>query len=111
MKRLVPLLLAVLAACGGKQPSPAGPLAPEKFERVLMRSLLIEARTGQGIARDITMPDVRAQYDSLFREEHVTRADFDSTYRAYLRQPEALKAMYEKVLNDLQQIADTARAK
>ncbi len=101
----------VLMACGGKPEPPEGPLPPEKFERVLMRSLLIEARTGQSIALDRGGPDIHAAYDSMFREEQVTRADFDSTYRAWLRQPEALKGMYEKVLNDLQQMADTAQAR
>ncbi|MCL4282365.1 MAG: DUF4296 domain-containing protein [Flavobacteriales bacterium] len=111
MRLPVLLIASALMACGGKPEPPKGPLSPEKFERVLMRSLLIEARTGQSIALDQAGPDIHAAYDSMFSEEHVTRADFDSTYRAWLHQPEALKGMYEKVLNDLQQMADTAQAR
>lgn len=108
----LPVLLIGLAlmACGGKPGPPKGPLSPAKFERVLLRSLLIEAGSGPGAVRDLARPDIRAAYDSMFRAEQVTQADFDSTYRAWLRQPEALKGMYEKVLNDLQQMADTVQA-
>lgn len=107
MKALLPLLLLVLAACGGAEPPPQGPLSRDRFERVLLRSLLIEARTGRGITLDHAMPDVQDEYDRMFSEEQVTRADFDSTYKAYLRRPEVLKAVYEKVLNDLQQQTDS----
>jgi hypothetical protein len=111
MRRPVLLIALALMACGGKPEPPKGPLPPERFERVLMRSLLIEAGNGPGAVRDLIQPDIRTAYDSMFRAEQVTRADFDSTYRAWLRQPEALKALYGKVLNDLQQMADTAQAR
>ena len=97
------VLVLLLVACSGKEMPPQAPLSKEKFEQVLMRSLLIEARTGQYIAGDPGMVDVQAEYDTMFANEGVSRADFDSTYNAYLRQPDALKAVYEKVLNDLQQ--------
>ncbi|MBK8583751.1 MAG: DUF4296 domain-containing protein [Flavobacteriales bacterium] len=100
---LATVLLLLFVACGGKEAPPKAPLNKEKFEQVLLRSLLIEARTGQRIAGDSAMYDVQAEYDAMFAKEGVSRADFDSTYNAYLRQPDALKAVYEKVLNDLQQ--------
>ena len=72
-----------------------------------MRSLLIEARTGQRIIGDSGSMDVQAEYDAMFEQEGVSRAEFDSTYNAYLGRPEALKSVYEKVLNRLQQLPDS----
>ncbi|MBK9420716.1 MAG: DUF4296 domain-containing protein [Flavobacteriales bacterium] len=97
------VVVCFLVACSTKQEPPKAPLSQEKFSQVLLRSLLIEAHTGQRIAGDPGMVDVNAEYDAMFEKEGVSRAEFDSTYNAYLRQPEALKAVYEKVLNDLQQ--------
>lgn len=109
MKRRLPFALLVLLSCSTEPKPPQGPLSREKFEHVLMNALLIEARTGRGISLDYTLPDVNAEYAEMFSKEGVTKAEFDSTYNAYLRQPEVLKSVYEKVLNDLQQQPDSTR--
>jgi hypothetical protein len=78
------------------------------FEQVLAGSLLIEARTKQALQVDPnagTTP--QAAYNELFRQHGVTEADFKATYEAYLEQPELLKGVYQDVLNQLQQRADS----
>ena len=108
MKSWLWVVCLVLLSCSSEPKPPEGPLTREKFEHVLMRSLLIEGRTGQRIAMDSGLQDVNAEYEAMFSEEQVSRADFDSTYNAYLRQPEVLRSVYEKVLTDLQQQPDSA---
>ena len=108
MRNTVVFLLLFLTACGGKEKAPSGPLDREKFEQVLMESLLIDARMSQELALDKrTDGPASAYYDEMFKKQGVTGADFRATYDAYLKQPEELKAVYQDVLNDLQQRADS----
>ena len=102
------LLLALAVSCGSNDEVSDAPLNREKFEQVLAGSLLIQARLGHEIRIDIR-PDSPAAsyYEELFKEQGVTEADFRATYDAYLKQPEALKEIYEDVLNQLQQRADS----
>ncbi|MCO5275389.1 MAG: DUF4296 domain-containing protein [Flavobacteriales bacterium] len=108
-----PLLVAIglfLAACGGGEPIPDTPLDRATFEQVLAGSLLIEARTKQDLQVDPKAgASPQAAYDELFRKHGVTEADFKATYNAYLAKPEELKAVYQDVLNDLQQRADSLK--
>lgn len=104
-------LVCLVLGCGGKEGPPKAPLDREKFEQVLTESLLIEARARQELQLDKHAKDpVASEYDGMFRKQGVTEADFRATYEAYLKQPETLKSVYQDVLNDLQQRADsTAR--
>lgn len=101
-------LVLFLISCGGKEKPPSGPLDREKFEQVLMESLLIEARLNQELTVDKRADGpASAYYEEMFRKQGVTKADFRATYDAYLKQPEELKSVYQDVLNDLQQRADS----
>lgn len=101
-------LLILAVGCGGKNEVPKTPLSREKFEQVLAGSLLIQARLGHEIRVDIRSDSPAASYyEDLFKEQGVTEADFRTTYDAYLKHPEALKKIYEDVLNQLQQRADS----
>ena len=108
MRACIAFLLLFLVACGGKEKPPSGPLDREKFEQVMMESLLIEARLKEELAVDKREDGpTSALYDEMFKKQGVTKADFRATYDAYLKQPEELKAVYQDVLNDLQQRADS----
>lgn len=103
MRSWTAFMLLLLMACGGKEAGPAGPLDREKFEQVLMRSLLIEARLGQELTVEKRADSpASAYYEEMFNELGVTKADFRATYDAYLKRPEELRAVYQDVLNDLQ---------
>ncbi len=111
MKCISVLTMALLvAACAGGDRAPEAPLNQAKFEQVLAGSLLIEARTKQELQVDVrSNGSTDAAYAELFKEHGVTEADFKATYDAYLKQPELLKEVYQDVLNQLQQRADSAR--
>lgn len=108
MRNSIAFLLLFLAACGGGEKPPSGPLDREKFEQVLMESLLIEARLNQEVTVD-RRADIPASayYGEMFDKQGVTQADFRATYDAYLKHPEVLKSVYQDVLNDLQQRVDS----
>lgn len=89
---------------------PDTPLDRATFEQVLAGSLLIEARTKQDLRVDgHSGSSTAAAYAELFKKHGVTEADFKATYNAYLAKPEELKAVYEDVLNQLQQRADSLK--
>lgn len=108
MRSVTAFLLFTLAACSGGEKAPSGPLDRKKFEQVLAESLLIEGRLNQELTvdRSVNSP-ASAYYEEMFKEQGVTKAEFRETYDAYLKQPEALKSVYQDVLNDLQQRADS----
>jgi hypothetical protein len=108
MRTGIALLLVLLVACGGSEQPPQAPLDRKKFEQVLMESLLIEARVSQEMTLDKRDDSPAARYyEEMFKKEGVTEEDFKATYDAYVKQPEQLKAVYQDVLNDLQQRADS----
>ena len=86
------------------------PLDQHKFEQVLAGSLLTEARLSHEIQVDKRGDSpATTYYQDLFKEQGVTEADFRATYDAYLKRPEELKKVYQNVLNDLQQRADSTK--
>ena len=101
-------LVLFALACGGKQSPPKGPLDRNKFEDVLLESLLIEARMNHEMLVD-KRADGPAEryYEEMFKKEGVSKEDFKATYDAYVQQPEQLKSVYQDVLNGLQQRADS----
>lgn len=100
----------LLAACGGQEPMPKTPMDRATFEQVLAGALMIEARTKQDLQVDLSTNRVpQAAYLELFRKHGVAEADFKATYAAYLEHPEVLKKVYQDVLNDLQQHADSLK--
>lgn len=109
MRALVLSTVLLLAACGHKEAAPPGLLDREKFERVLTGSLLIEARLNHEMVIDKRIDSPIAQYYAeLFKQEGVTEEAFKATYDHYVERPEELKKIYEQVLSDLQQRADSA---
>lgn len=109
MRTLLLSALLVLLACTPKPATPPGLLERAKFERVLMESLLIEARLNHEMVIDkrIDSPIAR-YYAEMFKQQGVTEEQFKATYDHYVGRPEELKKIYEAVLGDLQQRADSA---
>lgn len=112
MRKLAAMLpfVLLLCACGDGEEPPKAPMDRATFEQVLAGSLLIEARTKQDLRVDgHSGNSTAAAYAELFKEHGVTESDFKATYNAYLAQPEELKSVYEDVLNQLQQRADSLK--
>ena len=109
MKNQAWIILVLLGlACGVKEDPPKAPLDREKFQQVLTESLLIEARTKEDLQVDKRSDDrVAGTYAEMFKKQGVSEADFKATYDAYLARPEELKSVYQDVLNELQQRADS----
>lgn len=103
-------VLVLAMACSDGDRSPDDLLPRERFVQVLSGSLLIEARVNQELMLDKRADGpVEQYYDSLFAEQGVSAEAFERTYEHYMQDPKALKGIYEEVLLDLQQRADSAR--
>ena len=100
----------LFTACGGTNKSPEAPLDRDRFEQVLMESLLIEARIAEEMRID-KRADIPAEayYEEMFKMQGVTKVEFTTTYDAYLQKPEELRSVYQDVLKDLQHRADSAK--
>lgn len=109
-RSLVMALMVLSMACGGSGKAPEAPLDRARFERVLMESLLIEARIAEEMRIDKRADrPAEAYYEEMFKKQGVTKAEFTTTYDAYLQQPEELRSVYQDVLNDLQHRVDSAK--
>lgn len=101
-------LLCVLLSCGRSAAPVGGELDRAKFREVLTESMLIEARLSHELIIDKRADGPAARYYAeMFKQQGVTEAQFKNTYERYVQQPDSLKKIYEDVLNDLQQRADT----
>ncbi|HEY0977176.1 MAG TPA: DUF4296 domain-containing protein [Flavobacteriales bacterium] len=101
----------LLMACGrSEQQAPDDLLPRQKFEQVLGASLLIEARLNHEMVLDRRADSpVRRYYEEMFAEQGVTEEAFKRTYDHYVAHPAELKGIYEDVLQDLQQRADSIK--
>lgn len=107
---LIPCCLLVLACGGSKESAPADLLPEERFARVLGESLLIEARLNHEMVLDRRADSpIQRYYDEMFKEQGVTEEAFRRTYDHYVKDPVELKRIYEDVLQDLQQRADSMK--
>jgi hypothetical protein len=96
------LLLVLLAACSTVEAPPADLLDRTVFKRLLLRSHLVEARISQERVIE-HRPDSRSEayYAELFKDEGVTREQFDRTFRWYADHPADMRTLYEEVLTEL----------
>lgn len=96
------LLLLLLAACSTVEAPPADLLERDRFKRLVLRSHLLEARISQErVIEHRPHSDTERFYLELFKEEGVTRAQFDRTFRWYAEHPEEMRTLYEEVLTEL----------
>lgn len=105
--RTLPVLLLVLAACGAPEAPPPGLLDRATFKHVLLRAQLVEARLNHELVVGKRGDSPIAQYYAeLFQEEGVTQAAFDSTFAYYAARPEAMKAIYQEILTELDSLKE-----
>lgn len=92
---LVVLALGLLGGCSQFSSDPK-PLPDSTFTHLLMELHLAKAR------RYVDAPSPRGLRDSIFARYGVQPAAFDTTLRYYSRRPEALKALYQPIIDTLQ---------
>ncbi|HPJ53514.1 MAG: DUF4296 domain-containing protein [Flavobacteriales bacterium] len=96
------LALVVWVSCGGTDEPPPDILPRDRFTEVLLQAQLIEARMNHELViEQRTDSPIEAYYEAMFKEQDVTREQFERTFRWYSERPERLKAVYEDVLTEL----------
>lgn len=103
MRSLVAIGLLLLFSCsGGPQEVPDGVLPPERFQQVLLEAQLIEARMNHELVIDhATSIPGGDHYAEMFREQGITQAEFDRSFKYYSGQPEEMQRIYEAIMAEL----------
>ena len=96
-------LILVLACEAGNEKKPEDVLEEERFQKVLLDLYLLEGEASYRRANLGQIPDsVLAKGTAkTFEERDIDREGFERSYRYYMEDPERMKAIHEKVLNEL----------
>ena len=108
MRKLLPVLLILFAACGGREErSSADILDREKFKAVLLEATLIEARINHELIVDHqnSVP-TNQYYQDLFKEQGITQEQFGRSFDHYAARPLEMKAIYDEILTELSRRKD-----
>jgi hypothetical protein len=102
MRAAAPILLLVLAACGGHEQRPEGLLDRSTFTLVLAEAHLVEARMNHEVTVEhLQEVPVQEYYQEVFDAFGTDREQFTRTFQYYSAMPDSLKAVYEEVLDEL----------
>jgi hypothetical protein len=103
MKRLIPFILLILAACKQELPSiPSGILPIQK-----MSPILIDMHVADAVAQNRAQGGVNEKkmtqeyYERIYKIHGVTKEEFTKSYRFYEDNPALFNKLYEEVLNGL----------
>ncbi|MEA3505856.1 MAG: DUF4296 domain-containing protein [Bacteroidota bacterium] len=98
------LLVVVLLGCSDSKDNvlPTGVLKSDKMTEIFTDMQLVEAvlvkKRGKGIDIDAI---TEKYYDVLFEKYDITKDEFDSSVTYYQKNPDALMAIYEDVIIEL----------
>ena len=100
------LVLFALTGCGdtvSQIPRPKGVLSEEKMIEVMTDMHLIEGgKVGRKIMGDTLLLD--DYYYKLFDKYQTDKETFNKSYEFYAKQPELMNSLYEKVIENLNQL-------
>ena len=102
-------VLLFCAACGSSAaPVEEGLLDRKHFIGILVEAQVIESRVNHELmVEHVTQVPVDRYYDELFRENGITREQFERTFDHYAGRPEELRRIYEEVIAELARRKDT----
>lgn len=109
MKKLFLIFLSVLLfACGEKKQEvitarPDNLVAEETMVNVLMDLHLIEASLSLKMMEDHRVARDTSQFYNPYEKYNLTKKEFEESFQYYASQPQRLNAIYEEVLNRINQ--------
>ena len=105
MKHLVYSVVLVIIFCScNRQPSeviPENLLSPDSMVSILVDIHLAEAATGIRRVNDLQSFTAHELYPSIYKLHHTDSATFHSSFNYYMKHPEKLVTIYDKVLSNL----------
>lgn len=114
MKKYITILIAcfVFVACEEEEKIPDYIISEEKFVEVLTDIQKAESIVRLGYNRSADSSYVNdSVYAAVFREQGVSRADFDSTMNYYLNNLEQMESIYDQVLENISKESAELKAK
>lgn len=103
MKWLIPLALLFVfwTACSDSNTVPSGIIAKEKMEKVLWDIIQADQFSTNYLKKDSAKINVKFEtmklYDEVFLMHHVTREQFQKSYKFYLDHPDLTKVMFDSL--------------
>jgi hypothetical protein len=103
MKRFIPFVFLVFAACRHEMPDiPHGVIPPEKMHLImsdmLIADALAETRTiGAANEKQFT----EQYYATIYKNYGITRSDFVKSYHFYEDNPVAMNLLYDEILGEI----------
>lgn len=89
-------------SCGTpKDPVPDNLLSPDSMVSILVDIHLVEAASSVTRLNDVQSFKAQELYPAIYKSHHIDSAAFRRSFDYYLKHPEKLEAIYEKVLNEL----------
>lgn len=103
MKKLIPVLLLLLAACKPDAPKiPEGIIAPGKMSLILEDIHIADAVAETKAQSGGNEAELTKQYYAVvYAKYNISEADFIKSYKYYEQNPVWLNKVYDGVLNDL----------
>lgn len=94
--------ITFLFSCGrGDDGVPAGILPRNKIVKVLTQIHLAEAGRQQAVMKDPSAAADTFSFRELFKNEQITKAQYDSSMKYYAAHPDLLDQVYDEVINEL----------
>lgn len=103
MKRLIPLLFIMLAACKSEMPDIPDDVMPIDQMKVILADMHIADAVAEtkalGGANEMILTE--EYYLQIYKNNHVTEQEFVKSYNYYKTNPEWMNKLYDEVLNEV----------
>jgi hypothetical protein len=99
---LITILGLLIFSCGTpKEKTPDNLLPPDSMVSILVDVHLAEAAANVTRLSDVQSFKAQSLYPAIFKSHQTDSTTFHSSFNYYLKHPEKLEAIYDKVLNEL----------
>src|SRR5689334_6483100 len=95
------LALFIFSCSSPKESAPDNLLPPDSMVTILVDVHLAEAAANVTRISDVQSFKAQELYPAIFKSHQTDSAAFHSSFNYYLKHPEKLEAIYDKVLNEL----------
>ena len=105
MKYILVLVTVISFCCScnrqQQETTPGKLLSPDSMVSILVDIHLAEAAANVTRINDVQSFKAQELYPSIYKSHYTDSATFHNSFNYYLKRPEKLEAIYEKVLNEL----------
>jgi len=104
------IIVLMITGCSDKDSLPAGVLSKEDMQNVLWDMIQADQYSAAYLAKDSAHINIRLEsmrlYDQVFQLHHISREEFNKSYKYYLAHPE----LTQTLLDSMQAMGNRLRA-